>query len=97
MATPYALCFMRYAPFTSFGGGFEGDTRSGPGMDPGATCRTGGIVGFTKEKIFVAEGSSTGSAVVGPYGVLEVVPIVNWFTKAHLYATVPLTLSESPC
>ena len=43
----YMLVFKRYAPFETFGGGFEGDKRTGPSSNRGATARTIGVVEFT--------------------------------------------------
>jgi hypothetical protein len=42
----YCLVLKRYAPFTTFGGGFEGDSRTGPSPDRAATARTVGVVDF---------------------------------------------------
>lgn len=43
---PFMLVFKRYAPFETFGGGFEGDNRTGPSSNRGATARTIGVVDF---------------------------------------------------
>jgi len=47
----YMLVFKRYAPFATFGGGFEGDTRTGPSKDRGASARTIGVVEFTDDSV----------------------------------------------
>lgn len=50
----FALHFRRYAPFKTFGrvnplgGSFEGDVRTGPSTDIGASCRTYGCVVFNQ-------------------------------------------------
>src|SRR5437016_8577628 len=44
----YALVFRRYAPFNSFGGGFEGDTRTAPSTSPLASARTIDITYFDR-------------------------------------------------
>ncbi|MDD3446718.1 MAG: hypothetical protein PHS60_15025 [Zavarzinia sp.] len=62
MAT-YTLVFRRYAPFATFGGGFEGDVRTGPSTDPKASARTAAKVDFGPGQVGpTIVGSSSGSA-----------------------------------
>lgn len=70
----YALYVRRYAPFRSFGGGFEGDSR-GFSTSPAATSRTVGVVTFGPQKTTGAKGVSDGSAYVGPYEVRKKLPL----------------------
>ena len=58
----YQLVFKRYAPFATFGLGFEGDVRTGPSSDIGASARTFGVVNFTADAVGpVMLGYSSGS------------------------------------
>ena len=70
MATEYQLVIRRYAPFKSFGGGFEGDDRQFS-TRPDATSRTIGTVTFTADGSTKPSttGRSSGSAWVGPWAV----------------------------
>src|SRR4051794_10006491 len=61
---PYMLVFRRYAPFKEFGGGFEGDDRSGPSTSLMASARTVGVVTFDGSSISI-NGSSSGTAFTG--------------------------------
>lgn len=47
----YMLVFKRYAPFETFGFGFEGDKRTAPSSKRGATARTIGVVEFTQTSV----------------------------------------------
>ncbi len=58
----YTLVFRRYAPFTTFGGGFEGDVRTGPSTSPSASSRTIGTVPFDPSGPGILVGSSSGTA-----------------------------------
>jgi hypothetical protein len=71
-SSTYTLFVRRYAPFASFGGGFEGDNRS-YSCNPRTTARTTGIVTFGGGGRVVASGHAAGSAYVGP-----------WFTRRRL-------------
>lgn len=59
------MVFRRYAPFEQFGGGFEGDNRSGPSTDLSATARTTGKVPFDKQGVGMITGISSGTQFVG--------------------------------
>jgi hypothetical protein len=61
----YLLVFRRYAPFKSFGGGFEGDDRPSPSLGLDATARTIGVVVFSVGCVGSATGLSSGTAFVG--------------------------------
>lgn len=50
-AMTYMLMFKRYAPFETFGGGFEGDTRTEPSANRRASARTIGVVDFTSSSV----------------------------------------------
>lgn len=65
----YKLYVRRYAPFRSFGGGFEGDGREfSTKLD--ATSRTVGVATFSPGKAMATgAGSSSGSSWVGPWEV----------------------------
>jgi hypothetical protein len=67
--TEYLLYVRRYAPFESFGGGFEGDNR-GYSTNPAATARTSAVVSFlpTSDARLTAA-SSSGTSWVGPWAV----------------------------
>jgi hypothetical protein len=56
----FGLYFRRYAPFETFGGGFQGDGRDGPSTWEGATSRTYGIVLFNRLGIITRFGSPPG-------------------------------------
>lgn len=65
----YSLFVRRYAPFASFGGGFEGDDRL-YSTDMNATSRTVGVAIFGPKPSTVAgDGYSSGSAYTGPWEV----------------------------
>jgi hypothetical protein len=72
----YVLYVRRYAPFNSFGGGFEGDARSFS-TSLKVTSRTVGEVTFGPQlkKTTQAKGFSDGSAYVGPFEVRKKVPL----------------------
>lgn len=61
----YHLVVRRYAPFSSFGGGFEGDVRSAASSDPNATARTIGVVTFDTVSVEAYRGFSSGSTFEG--------------------------------
>ena len=62
----YQLVFRRYAPFYSFGGGFEGDDRETPSISlTEATGRTIGIVKFNRTSISNPRAYSDGTHYVG--------------------------------
>jgi hypothetical protein len=65
MGTSYSLVFRRYAPFATFGGGFEGDNRTEPSTSLTATARTIGIVGFSPGSVGPLSTSSSGTAFSG--------------------------------
>jgi hypothetical protein len=69
----YSLYVRRYAPFASFGGGFEGDNR-GFSTSLTATSRTAGIATFTLGSTTGFRGYSTGSSWVGPWQVRKSLP-----------------------
>jgi hypothetical protein len=62
---PYILVFRRYAPFSTFGFGFEGDGRSGPSTSLSDTARTTGIVFFDATGVGSVTGSSSGTTFQG--------------------------------
>ncbi len=62
---PYTLIFRRYAPFATFGGGFEGDNRSGASTSLKATARTIGAVEFAPESVGNVKACSSGTAYLG--------------------------------
>lgn len=59
------LYVRRYAPFSQFGGGFEGDNRTVSSTSLTATSRTSGSVFFDRRSIGRATGGSSGTAFVG--------------------------------
>lgn len=59
------LVFRRYAPFPSFGFGFEGDNRTGPSVSMHATARTSGMVPFERGNIGSIAAESSGTEFVG--------------------------------
>jgi hypothetical protein len=61
----YALVFRRYAPFESFGFGFEGDNRSAPSTCLTATARTIGMVAFSPGHVHLIRPGSSGTYFVG--------------------------------
>jgi hypothetical protein len=61
----YTLFFRRYAPFATFGGGFEGDHRKSASTSLLATARTIGIVSFAPGNVGPVRGSSSGTAFSG--------------------------------
>ncbi|MET4235547.1 hypothetical protein ABIA85_008858 [Bradyrhizobium sp. LA6.10] len=56
----FGLHFRRYAPFSTFGFGFEGDNR-GPSTSLKATSRTYGCVMFNKVEVFYWFGGTSGT------------------------------------
>lgn len=68
MNAEYTLYVRRYAPFASFGGGFEGDDRV-YSTNPSATARTAAVVAFGPSGPGKVDGFSDGSAYVGPWAV----------------------------
>ncbi len=67
----YTLLFRRYAPFSQFGGGFEGDNRTEASTDPAATARTIGVVNFGPGFVGTVSGTSSGSTFVGAGAFIE--------------------------
>ena len=65
----FVLVIRRYAPFATFGGGFEGDSRTKPSLNPTASARTIGIVSFDESRIEGFKGFSSGSMfdAMGPW------------------------------
>jgi hypothetical protein len=61
----YFLVVRRYAPFATFGGGFEGDSRTEASTLPTATARTVGTVMFTPTDVQGYIGFSDGSTFEG--------------------------------
>jgi hypothetical protein len=51
----YFLVVRRYAPFSSFDGGFEGDSRTEATVNPMATARTIGVVAFARARRYVSQ------------------------------------------
>ena len=72
MAAEYTLVIRRYAPFKSFGGGYEGDDRQFS-MSKDATARTIGAVTFSPDGDAKPSGvgRSSGSSYIGPWAVRE--------------------------
>lgn len=70
MPRDYLLVVRRYAPFASFGGGFEGDNRRFS-SSLNVTARTVGMVSFSPlgGDAPNTQGFSSGSAYVGPWAV----------------------------
>jgi len=66
----FLMIFRRFAPFASFGGGFEGDNRVAT-ADPNATSRTSGSVIFNETSAVPLGGASSGTAYVGPFEVMK--------------------------
>jgi hypothetical protein len=61
----YAFFFRRYAPFESFGLGFEGDSRSGASTSLTATARTIGALNFAPGSVGELTGTSSGTTYTG--------------------------------
>ena len=61
----FVLVFRRYAPFSSFGFGFEGDCRTSPSVSTHASSRTIGTVLFQGGGIGSVAADSSGTAFVG--------------------------------
>lgn len=61
----YFLVVRRYAPYTTFGGGFEGDSRTEATVNPLASARTIGVAAFTLRNVAGYEGTSSGSTFDG--------------------------------
>ena len=61
----YLFAFRRYAPFASFGLGFEGDKRTGASASLGDSARTIGQVSFDRDKVGNLTLSSSGTRYVG--------------------------------
>ncbi len=76
MGRTYTLVVRRYAPFESFGGGFEGDNR-GFSTSLQATARTTGMVSFSPLDggVQSTEGSTSGSTYIGPWAVRKTYPL----------------------
>jgi len=71
------LYFRRFAPFASFGGGFEGDNRS-HSTSLKATSRTSAFVQFTSAGVLMHSGHSSGS---------------EWLIGSKEYGTVKINVS----
>ena len=61
----YKLVFRRYAPFDTFGGGFEGDIRTKASTDIKASARTVGVVAFDTAGVANVAASSSGTSFKG--------------------------------
>lgn len=61
----YGLFFRRYAPFATFGGGFEGDSRSTASTSLTATARTIGSLMFAPGNVSEVSATSSGTAFTG--------------------------------
>ena len=57
----YFLVFRRYAPFVTFGFGFEGDHRIGPSVSMQATARTIGVVPFQRGSVGLISATTSGT------------------------------------
>jgi len=86
----FLMIFRRFAPFASFGGGFEGDNRIAS-ADPNATSRTSGSVIFNETTAIALGGASSGTAYVGPFEIMK--DIGPRFLGRHV-AKVKLKLSN---
>lgn len=58
----YTLIFRRYAPFETFGGGFEGDCRTAASTCLTDTARTTGVIGFSPGRVGALTAGSSGTA-----------------------------------
>jgi len=76
MGRTYTLVVRRYAPFESFGGGFEGDNR-GFSTSLQVTARTIGMVSFSPlgGGVQSTAGSTSGSTYIGPWAVRKTHPL----------------------
>lgn len=97
MTSSYHVYLRRYAPFVSFGGGFEGDNR-GFSMMPDAPSRTSGVASLgPRPSSLHAKASSSGSAWVGPWDVRRRIP---WLpgsigtARSHVRAEVSKVVSR---
>jgi LysM repeat protein len=74
----YSLYVRRYAPFGSFGGGFDGDGRD-YSTSLAATARTVGVVTFSRKPgtDLAATGHSSGSSWVGPWEIRKKYPLLS--------------------
>lgn len=61
----YYLVFRRYAPFSQFGFGFEGDHRSGPSISLVDSARTIGMVPFSSDSVSDMDAFSSGTELTG--------------------------------
>lgn len=61
----FVLVFRRYAPFASFGFGFEGDHRDKPSVSLLASARTIGCVPFARGSVGAMQAYSSGTQFVG--------------------------------
>jgi hypothetical protein len=61
----YKLYFRRYAPFTTFGLGFEGDSRNSASTDSEASARTIGEIEFSPARVGQIDGKSSGTRFSG--------------------------------
>ncbi len=74
MAHSYSLVFRRYAPFATFGGGFEGDNRTVASTSLAATARTIGVIGFSPGSVGPLNTSSSGTAFSGAGALVKNLP-----------------------
>ena len=61
----YGLFFRRYAPFATFGGGFEGDNRDTGSTSLSASARTIGALNFAPGNVGNMIGDSSGTSYAG--------------------------------
>jgi hypothetical protein len=61
----YGLFFRRYAPFATFGGGFEGDNRKSATTSLTATSRTTGALNFAPGNVGNMTAESSGTTYAG--------------------------------
>lgn len=86
----YTLVFRRYAPFATFGGGFEGDCRAGPSTCLTDTARTIGLVDFSPGKVGNMKASTSGTAFH-----LFGTTVGNWIGKYNSDITAAVTPSTT--
>ncbi|PWR18812.1 hypothetical protein DKG75_17685 [Zavarzinia compransoris] len=76
------MVFRRYAPFATFGLGFEGDSRTGPDMNASASSRTAAKVEFGPGYVGSVIGSSSGTSYgTGPKKYAKVATDLKIRTK----------------
>src|SRR5262245_25276643 len=67
----YTLFFRRYAPFDTFGGGFEGDRRKGASTSLTDSARTIGHISFAPGNVGGMSSGSSGTAFAGAGAFVE--------------------------